>query len=106
MTIGIDIAHRSNLLLNSTNSLYKPRLGASICEVYLPLPMRLVSVVELKFAKQVIVSRLSCSRQHIQNPHCISPFAKGEIQWGWIMGRTRFSLRLIRLWRNRQVARN
>src|SRR5262245_411862 len=30
MTIGIDIEHRSHLLLNSTNSLYKPRLGAFI----------------------------------------------------------------------------
>src|SRR5262245_52606719 len=35
VTIGIDIAHKSNLLLNSSNSLYKPRLGASIFPSFL-----------------------------------------------------------------------
>src|SRR5262245_18812401 len=35
VTVGIDVAHRSNLLLNSSNSLYKPRLGASIFQSFL-----------------------------------------------------------------------
>src|SRR5262245_65336238 len=38
-----------------------------------------------------------------QNPHCISPFLLRGWQSG---GRASCSLRLIRLWRNRQLARN
>src|SRR5262245_52682697 len=47
-----------------------------------------LSVVELRFAKEVRVSQLSCSRQRgSRTPTVSPPFAKGETKRGWIPAR-------------------
>src|SRR5262252_9392838 len=65
------------------------------------------SIVELKFAKEVRVSDQSCSRKRASRTLTVSPLLlRGRRRGGGFPGRASFSLRLIRLWRNRQLARN